>query len=318
MYILSETNIPDPIISIPRKIIHFLANPEITCQVVFVTKEKHHDENIVKLQYMDLDIDSIDRIVKECIQFIKHRENWKYANYGKDRDAKLVEKYNIEDMKNIPNTKIYLGQPNDKITSLEDGFVRSLKSIQFRFQTRRKTIIFFRKFTQQKILSHGKGTWKAMSGILTLNKDHIIEVPRDYDCCKYENNMIIFHPDNFEDLFDYHEIHAEVHREVFEYLENDTDYKIKNIDALRELALNHPQKLRKLPSIKEKEIYKWSFKQIKAFLKKRPTSTVSIDLKKKLVTFKNVYAMIHFFNDAHLDSKATDTSYLAQSKSVET
>ena len=308
----------NPIISIPSKIIHFLANPEITCQVVFVTKEKHYDENIVKLQYMDLDNDSSDRIVEECIKFIRHRENWEYANYGEDRDAELIEKYYIENIKNIPNAKTYLEEPNGKIISLEDKFVRSLKSIQFRFQTRGKTIIFFRKFTRQKILSYEKKILKAMLGTLTLNKDHIIEVPRDYDCCKYENDMIIFHPNNFEDLFDYHEIHVEVYREVFKYLENKIDYKIKNINTLREQVLNHSQKLRKLPSIKEKEMYKWSFKQINAFLKKRPTSTVSIDPKKKVVTFNDVYAMIHFFNDAHLDSKATDTSYLAQSKSVET
>ncbi len=64
-------------------------------------------------------------------------------------------------------------------------------------------------------------------------------------------------------------------------------------------------------------MYQWSFKQIVSFLEIRPTATITIDPKKKKIKFKNVYAMIHFFNDSHLDSKATNRKYLVQDKSVE-
>lgn len=266
---------------------------------------------------MDLDLDSISVAVDTTKQFIYEREGWEYEEYGTDRDAKLIKKFNIESTKIIPNIKKYLQEPINQARNLDDSFVNILNSIQFRFQTQGQTVIFFRKFTRQKILSHGKGTWKAVSGTLRVNKDNIVEIPNDYDCCKFKDEMLIFHPDNFEDLFDYHEIHAEFHKEIFNYLEKKTDYTIENFDKIKEQTLNHPQKLRKLPAIKEKGMYLWSFKQIEDFLKRRPTPTISINPKKKTIVFKDVYAMIHFYNDSHLDSKATYSKYLVQNKSVE-
>ncbi len=283
-----------------------------------MTKEKDEDDEIVvKLQYMDLDINSINGIVSNCRDFITHRENWDHDDYGKDRDAELIKKYNVENIQNIPNKDRYLKGTNGQVRYIEDDFVDSLKSIQFRFQTQGQTVVFFRKFTPQKILSHGKRTWKAISGVLKLNEDNIVEVPIDYDCCKYKDDMIIFHPDNFEDLFDYHEIHEKFHKEIFGHFEKKADYEIIDYDKIKEQTLTHPQKLRKLPAIKEKGMYLWTFAQIEAFLKFRPTPTVVADHKKKTLKFKNVYAMMDFFNDAHLDSKATNLSYLAQHKSVE-
>ncbi len=266
---------------------------------------------------MDLDLDSISAIVDNSKKFIVTREHWEFEDYGKNRDETLIKKFNVEPMKQIPNKNRYLKGTNIQARNLDDEFVKKLNSIQFRFQTQGQTMVFFRKFTQQKILSHGKGTWKAMSGILRINKDNIIEIPDDYDCCKFKEEMLIFHPDNFEDLFDYHEIHIEYHREIFQHLEKKIDYTIENLDKIKEQMFNHTQKLRKLPAIKEKGMYLWTFKQIEDFLKIRPTSTVTIDPKKKKVIFKDVYAMIHFYNDAHLDSKATNQKYFVQNKSIE-
>ena len=311
---MKENNISIPI---TRKILRFLVKPEMTCQVIFVTKEKQGDEIHVELQYMDLRIDAMDEIITQCKKFISQRENWDWQNYGKNRDEVLIKKYNIADMKHIPNTKKYLKESNDQATELDEQFTNNLKSIQLRFRTQGKTIIFFRKFTKQRILSHKKSICKAMSGILELNKGQIVEIPQNYDCCKYENEMIIFHPDNFEDLFDYHEIHTEFHKQIFDHLENNVNYDIEDIDEIKKQTLRHPQKLRKLPAIKEKKIYLWSFEEISRFLKQRPISSVEINQKKKSIKFKDAYAMMYFYNDAHLDSKATETSYFTTSKSIE-
>ncbi len=308
----NNTSIP-----ITRKILQFLAKSEITCQVIFVTKKNQGDEVYVELQFMDLYITAMKKIITQSIEFISERENWDYQNYGENRDEVLNKKYNIEDIKQIPNTSIYLKSTNEQVTKFDEQFVNNLKSIQLRFQMQGKTIVFFKKFTKQKILSHKKSIWKAMSGVLELNEDEIVEIPQDYDCCKYGNEMIIFHLNNFEDLFDYHEIHTEIHKEVFDYLENHIDYVIEDIDKIKDQISKHPQKLRKLPAIKEKGIYLWPFKKIVEFLKQRPISSVIINQKKKSIKFEDAYAMMHFYNDAHLDSKATETSYFTISKSVE-
>lgn len=309
---MSESRIP-----ITRKIIQFLAKPEITCQVIFVTKETTDDEVDIKLQYMDVEIDSMNTITTQCMSFVSKREDWIYEEYGQNRDEVLIKKYFVENMVSIPNKKIFLKETSDQITTLDDQFINSIKSIQIRFQVQGKTVIFFRKFTKKNILSHKKGILKMISGILQVNKDHIIEVPQNYDCCKYGNEMGIFHPDNFEDLFDYHEIHAKIHKEIFNHLKKNIDYTIVGVDEMKEQMLKQPQKLRKLPAIKEKGMYLWSFKQVVKFLKERPVNTIEINHKKKSINFKNVFAMMHFYNDAHLDSKATDTSYFTTTKAVE-
>ena len=305
-------------ITLPRKIVHFLARDDLTCQVIFVTKKKVEEELEVNLQYMDLTTGSIREMVSNCQKYVHERENWEHEEYGKNRDEELIRKYNTEIIRNIPNTNRYLKKADFKANSLNDTeLVNNLKFIQFRFESRGKTVIFVRKFTPAKILSHGKKLWREISGTLTLTDESIMEIPTDYDFCKYHDDVVIYHPDNFEEFFDYHEIHEKDHKKVFNYLFNKTDYEIEDFDKYRELTLIHPQKLRKLPAIEEKKIYLWNFKRIQAFLKIRPMSAVTLDVKNKTIKFKNVFAMLDFYNDAHLTSQATRTYYLARSKSKE-
>jgi hypothetical protein len=300
------------------KIIHFLARDDVTCQVIFVTKKKVDGELDVTLQYMDLTTDSIDEIKSNCQKFSKERDDWENEEYGKNRDEQLIRKYNTEIMENIPNTNRYLKKADFKAESINNTeLVNYLKFIQFRFESKNKTVIFVRRFTMQKILSHGKKIWKEISGTLKLSDDNIVEIPQDYDFCKYDNDVLIFHPDSFEDFFDYHEIHEKYYKTVFNHISKKADYTIIDFDKYSEQALEHPQKLRKLPAIEEKKMYLWSFKQIQAFLKKRPIPSVELDSKKKTIKFKTVYAMMDFYNDAHLDSQATKTKYVVQNKAKE-
>lgn len=266
---------------------------------------------------MDITTDSIGEIVSNCKKFVAERENWEHEEYGKNRDEVLMRKYNTETMKNIPNTNIYLRKTDFKADSFDDELVDNLKFIQFRFQSRDTTIIFVRKFTRQKILSHGKKLWREISGTLTLTDDSIVEIPTDYDFCKYGHDVAIFHPDNFEDFFDYHEIHEKHHKTVFTHFQSKIDYKIIDLDKYMGQTFEHPQKLRKLPSIVEKKMYLMTYKQIQHLLKVRPMSTVKLDVKKRTIEFKDVFAMMDFYNDAHLNSPATKMKYLAQYKSIE-
>ena len=84
-----------------------------------------------------------------------------------------------------------------------------------------------------------------------------------------------------------------------------------------EKTRNDKRKLRKFASIRDKGIYKWGYARIEKFLKERAIRTVRLDPKTRAITFDNAQAMLDFYNDAHLDSKATGRQYKAQSKSQE-
>jgi hypothetical protein len=306
-------------IPLTRKIVHFLARDDVTCQVIFVTKKKVDEELEVELQYMDLTDDSIVEIKSNCQKFVNDKEDWEYEEYGKKLDEELRhKKYNIEVIANVPNTNKYLKKADFKAESLADTeLVNNLKFIQFRFESRGKIVIFVRKFTPQRILSHGKKIFKEISGTLKITDDKLLEIPEDHDFCKYGNDLLIFHTANFEDFFDYHEIHEKFYKTVFNHIEKKVDYTIEDFDTYKQQAFDHPQKLRKLPAIEEKKMYLWTFKEIKEFLKIRPVPTIELDEKNKKIKFKNAYAMMDFYNDAHLTSQATNNKYLAQSKSKE-
>lgn len=305
-------------ITLTRKIVHFLAKDDLTCQVIFVTKMKLDEELDVTLQYMDMTDKSIKEIISNCQKFVNDRDQWEAEQYGKNRDDDLVRKYNTEDLEKIPNRNKYLKKAHIKAESLGDpDLVKHLKFIQFRFESKNKAVIFVKKFTMQRILSHGKKLWKEISGTLTLNDDRVVEMPTDFDFCIYPNDALIFQPDNFEEFFDYQEIHAKYHERVFNHLMKNVDYTIDNVDVFRDMSFNDPRKLRKLPAIEEKQMYLWTFNRIQGFLKKRPIASVTLDVKNKVIKFKNVYSMLDFFNDAHLTSQATETNYLARAKSKE-
>lgn len=313
---MSET--PDSQILTITKIIHHLAKPGLTCQVVYVMKEKGEEEIESSLSYMQLDRNTIPEIANTCMYFVKNRQDWKFEEYGKNKDDEIARKYRTKDVKEIPKTRKILEDPTNFEQEVSEKLIKNVKFIQFRFFTPDgKKAIFFKKFTGSKFLLKEKLRYHVIrAGILSFSDQNMVDLPREFDCVLYGGHMLIFHEANFEELFDYQEIHEKDHKEVFKTLEK-ADYSIIELEKYKDQCFHDAQKLRKFAAIKEKELYKMNLSEIKHLVKVRPVNSLHIDPSTKELEFDNVHAFLDFFNDNHLTSPFTKTNYLSQSKSIE-
>lgn len=300
------------------KILYHIAKPGLTCQIVYTMKEKGEEEIESSLSYMQLDRNTIPEIVNTCVYFVKNRQDWKFEEYGKNKDDEIAHKYRTKDLKEIPKTRKILEEPIQFEQEVSEKLIKNVKFIQFRFFTSDgKKAIFFKKFTGSKFLLKEKLRYHVIrAGILSFSDQNMVDLPREFDCILYGGQMLIFNEANFEELFDYQEIHEKDHREVFKTLEK-ADYSIIELEKYKEQCFHDPQKLRKFAAIKEKELYKMNLSEIKRLVKVRPVNSLHIDSAAKELEFDTVHAFLDFFNDNHLTSPFTKTNYLSQSKSIE-
>lgn len=307
--------------SLLKGVLRHLGAPGLECTIVFTAKPAgggaDGGEEHVDLLYMDVDANSVGDIVSGCRDFVEHRKEWAEARLDLDADNEVPrQEYHVIAEDEVPSIALHTAKTRHQIERLDPEFVARLKSVQIRLQTRSTTAVFFTKFTKSKVLTQSKKIGRLTDGTLTLSKDTLIELPVYYDCCLYEGNLAVFHRPRFEDIFGYHAYHLSLHDEVFAHLRQ-TNANIDRFDDLLEQTRSDKRKLRKFGPIKDKGIYEWSFDDIDGFLKKRNITTVRTDPATHKIMFDSAQAMLDFYNDAHLDSKATGRRYRAQSKSRE-
>lgn len=302
------------------RVLRHLDAPGLACTIVLATRPEGGaggGEDPVELSYMDVDADSVAGIASGCRDFVEHRIGWAEVPLDLDSDNEIPrEEYHVVASDKVPSIELHKARTRRQIEELDPAFVGRLKSLQVRLETRNRTAVFFRRFTKGKVLSQGKKLGRLTNGRLSLSRDTLIELPGDYDCCLHGDSVAVFHRPHFEDIFGYHEHHLSLHEEVFEGLEN-ASVTIDRFGEMMEQTRGDKRKLRKFGAIRDKGMYKWGFGRIEKFLRKRNTPTVRADPRTRTVAFDSAQALLDFYNDAHLDSRATGRRYRAQSKSRE-
>lgn len=308
-----------------EEIARHLDAPGLTCKVVFATQPPGRragqaaldGAEPVDLSYMDMDKKSVPEIVGSCKEFVRRRLEWAETPLDLDTDNEMPrEEYSVATTAEVHSLEHHMRDAADQIESLDSRMALGLKSLQLRLQTEDVTVIFFRKFTKGRVHIKNRNMLRLYRGVLTVPKDTLIDLPGDYDCCLFGHKLAVFNRRRFEEIFGYRRFHLLSHKKVFAHLKK-SDVTIDNLDELSAKTRSDKRKLRKFASILDKGIYKYKYEEIEAFLKERAVRTVHLDPKTRTISFDSAQAMLDFYNDSHLDSKATGRRYRAQSKSRE-
>lgn len=301
-------------ISLPSKIISFLAKDDLTLQLVFL---KQNGEEY-KPSYISTDTATAEQIRITCQKFIKKRERWGSFNYTEQPDNEISNGvFRIIDVNSIPNKGNILKKPTELEEHISKDLMEKTKWMGFRFESSdRKSVFLLKKIASTYfILNEHKKFHFVRGGIATVFDANLVKFPGDFDMIKYEDDMMIFNPYQFEELFKYHIFHEQDRKEVFDYLRNNADYQIHDLDDLESLIINNRYLLRKFGPIKEKEIYKQKFDTIKEVLAIRTVKTMKIE--GNIMKFKGSRALVNFFNDDYLSSHFTNRNYTSHSKTEE-
>lgn len=311
------------------KIAGLLDNDSLTCHAVFVSRKKvaaktghtggrRHDFDLVG---MNLRRRAYDEIVSRYKKFVKERSDWHpiLLEAGDDGGEPPERSYYVESTKKVPFYKDYLAKPRGgKEEKFDKKFTSKIAAMEFRFEGDGIEAVFIKRFRPGRVFKHKKRTmFKLMGGDIDVEADDVVDLPWDCDCCVFGGHTLIFYRAQYENIFDHHARYEAIHKRVFEHFRKKSDYEIVDIDKLEKQTLNDSAKLRRFPAIVKRGIWKMKFRKIRKFLKGRTITSVTATTDPNQIAFKDSRAMMHFLNDAHLDSKATSKTYLASNKTEE-
>ena len=293
----------------------------LSCTVIFAMRDANlsGDADGLILARMNMEERAFSEIIGRIEGFVAEKLEWDAVKLGGASDeggGQDAGSYYVESALAVPRHTRYSEGPDDVYSALDSKRIAQLVAVTFVLEGPGGSAAFIRKFTPGKVITEKRPHFRVANAVIDVEDGNVVDLPEEYDCCLHGNNMLIFNRPNFEVLFDYHEQHAEIHRQVFNHWES-VDYEIADFEKYRAQTMNDPKKLRMFRSIQNKGIYRWKFARIRRFLRNHPVEGIEIRGKPPQITFKSAYALIHFFNDAHLASDATNVRYLATSKREE-
>ena len=304
-----------------------LASSDLACHAVFVCRKKvtaaaardrRHHFGLVGMNLKDR---AYHEIVDRYQKFVKERVDWRAILVEKNDDGGEPpdESYYVEATSGVPFHKEHLAEPGkDGVSGLDKSLTPEIFAIQFRFSADKNEAVFIKKFTPGRVFRYeGRTMFKIATGYIDVEEDDVVELPEGCDCCVFGDETLIFERARYENLFDHHSRNEAIHRQVFDHFRTNSDFEIVGIDTLESQTLNDPSKLRRFPAIVRRGIWNKPFAELQEFLNDRQIENIIATTDPNRIQFKTPYAMIHFFNDAHLDSKATGQQYLASTKTEE-
>lgn len=296
----------------------------LSCSVIFATRDAHGaadgDAGGLILARMSLEPRAFGEIVGRIGRFVEKRLDWDAVELdgdGGEGDGPAPGSYYVEDAAAVPRPARYSEGPDDEYRALDVKSVPRLVAVTFVLEGPRGSAAFIKKFTPGKVITEKRPHFRLTKAVIDVADDSVVDLPEKYDCCLHGGDMLVFDRPNFEDLFGYHERHAEIHRQVFDHWRNGADYEIADLDKYEAQTASDPKKMRMFRAIRDGEIYRWEFASIRGFLRRHPVDGIEVAGRPPRISFRNVYALLHFFNDAHLTSGATRRRYLATSKREE-
>ena len=296
---------------------------DLSCSVIFAMRDERRaggDGDGLILARMNLEPRAFDEIVARIRRFVEKRLDWdavKLGGDGDEGDGPAPGSYYVEDAAAVTRPDRYSGGPDDEYRALDGKSVPRLVAVTFVIEGPRGSAAFTKKFTPGKVITEKRPHFTLAKAVIDVEDDDVVDLPEKYDCCLHGDDMLIFDRPNFEDLFGYHEQHAGIHRQVFGHWRSGADYEIAGLDKYEAQTASDPTKMRKFRAIRDREIYRWEFARIRAFLRGHPVDGIEVRDEPPRIAFKSVYTLLHFFNDAHLTSGATNRRYLATSKREE-
>jgi len=276
---------------------------------------------------------------KELGNFAKERiENKKKALASGSKEGVEYAAANISDqsdyVQHVPADDIpRFEQYQDLLTTddfratdyiTEDGDEPDFQVILIRDGTDDRALVF-QDITQREILAEDDKIrfWS--------NDDHykevdetIVEVPNRIDALYYDDHLFIFDQRRFEKVFDYMDEFNEVAEDTIETIV-DSDVPIHTDDRFLDAVTSYPNATRIFYAVRERALWEHEDVDMGTFDYIINEFDLSIDVEERdgdegivLEDKRNVWEVIHLYNDDHLNSPITEIGYQVDGKDART
>lgn len=252
-----------------------------------------------------------------------------------DNDTKRITAYDIqnrhkdedvieyESTDNIPQfnrfERLFTGQRFSS-TRYTESPKPEFQVIRIRHKNLDEPIIAFINYSRRQIL--GRTSWLRMKvGSETHRKvdDSLLSIPNRLDAAYYDGTIFVFNHTKFENAFGYMDAYKENADEMLTELE-DGDIPFDDFDMFAEAVQGNPNALRLLQEAKERGIYvdmdaddatlvREEFETDLQF-EEREDGSLAIKMENKL----DVWKVLRFFNDDHVNSPISGNGYVSLAK----
>lgn len=243
-----------------------------------------------------------------------------YSLQNRDRDEQFVQ---YELVENIPHfdsfDRLLEGQRFQPTTYFESP-KPEFQAIRVRDENNGQLAIAFLNYTRSQILGRTSRIRMAVGDEAhTQVSQSIMSIPDRVDAVYYDDTMFIFSQSKFERVFNYLDEYERRANAVIEAIE-ENDIPFSNFEVFREAVYGNNRVLRLMHKVHERGTYKDLTSEDADYIRKNFETDVKFkenedgEMAIMMDTKRDVWAVLRFFNDDHLDSPITDESYISLSK----
>lgn len=244
-----------------------------------------------------------------------------YSLENRDRDETLLQ---YEDVENIPQfehfDRLLQGQ-RFQHTSYEEPPKPEFQAVRLRDEDDGDVAIAFLNYRRSQIL--GRKSWIRMKagGSDTHRKvdESILSIPDRVDAVYYDDTMFIFDQNKFEKVFDYLEEYRRRADDVINHLE-ESDIPFQDFELFKDAIHGNNKVLRLMYKVHERGAYENMTPDDAEYIRENFETDVKFEenedgnMEVKMDNKLDIFAVLRFFNDDHVDSAITDEQYVSLSK----
>ncbi|AWB28452.1 Kiwa anti-phage protein KwaB-like domain-containing protein [Halococcoides cellulosivorans] len=243
-----------------------------------------------------------------------------YSLENRDRDQTFVQ-YEFSD--NIPQFdnfgRLLEGQRFNHTTYTEPP-KPEFQAIRLRDEDNDEMAIAFLHYSRRQIM--GRTSWTRMKvGSEKHRKvdESLISIPDRVDAVYYDDLMYIFNQSKFEKVFDYLAEYERCADEVIDAID-DTDIPFHDFGMFKDAVYGNNRVLRLMYKVHERGTYEDLDSDDAKYIRDNFDTDVKFEendegeMAVKMDDKRDVWAVLRFFNDDHLDSPLTDEQYISLSK----
>lgn len=288
--------------------------------------EEEYDYNFDRIS-LDQEIpQALERLVRDKAGNKKsalENDNIRFSDYGienRDRDQTFVQYEPAENIPQFDNFERLLEGQRFSHTTYTESPKPEFQAIRVRDHENDEMAVAFLNYSRRQIM--GRTSWARMKvGSEKHHKvdDSLISIPDRVDAVYYSGMMFIFDQSQFEKIFDYLAEYERCADDVIETID-ETDIPFHDFEMFRDAVYGNNRVLRLMYKVYERGVYEDMDSTDAAYIRKNFDSDVKFEengdeeMAIKMDDKRDVWAVLRFFNDDHLDSPLTDEQYISLSK----
>jgi len=274
-------------------------------------------------QQLPEDLEDLVREKAEHKRSALESDNIRFSDYGienRDRDQTFVQYEPTDNIPQFENFERLLEGERFSHTTYTEPPKPEFQAIRIQDPHNGQMAIAFLNYSRRQIMGRtSRARMRVGSEKHTKVGDSLISIPDRVDSIYYDGMMYIFDQSRFEKVFDYLAEYERCADDVLDRIE-ETDIPFHDFEMFKDAVYGNNRVLRLMYKVHERGVYADMDLDDATYIRDNFDTDVKFEengdgeMSIKMDDKRDVWAVLRFFNDDHLDSPLTNEQYISLSK----